>query len=123
MRIGWPTFLTLLTVVPGCGATVTRTPPIPSYASGSCRIEVLLLPPQAPYEVLGQGFSDNTTDTSIRALFDQGCVLGADALVAPVPPQTWAPPSSVDSGHLAGVFIRRCPASGCPASSASAALR
>jgi hypothetical protein len=82
---------------------------------GSCTLEVLSLPPSAPYVVLGQGYSDNMSDPSVSALFEKGCELGADAFVAPIPPESFVTAEGAPA-RLAGTFIRRCPATGCPAS-------
>jgi hypothetical protein len=97
-------------VASACGARVSTASP-PSRTIGSCRLEVLFLPPQTPYVVLGQGYSLNMEEASVQSLFEQGCALGADALVAPVHPDTFDPYGS--NARLSGTFIRRCPAAGC----------
>ncbi|MGZ6081150.1 MAG: hypothetical protein ACXWK4_10085, partial [Myxococcaceae bacterium] len=90
------------------------SPPVAPRTVGNCTLEVLSLPPSTPYLVLGQGYSDDMSEPSVAALFEKGCQLGADALVAPLPPMR----SPSESPRLAGTFIRRCPASGCTASQA-----
>jgi hypothetical protein len=102
----------------GCTAHVTPAPPVAARTLGSCRLEVLSLPPSSPYLVLGQGYSDNMTEESVSALFEKGCQLGADALVAPLPPDSFLTAEGAPA-RLAGTFIRRCPATGCPASQAT----
>jgi len=103
----------LLLGVASCGAHVTPAEPVPARSIGSCTLEVLPLPPQAPYLVLGQGYSDNMSEPSVSALFQKGCELGADALVAPLPPAALGNGKDAQE-RLAGTFIRRCPATGCP---------
>ena len=116
MRTGFCVFL--IVGVWGCGAHVTQAPPVPSRTVGSCTLEVLTLPPSTPYVVLGQGYSDNMTEQSVAALFEKGCALGADGFVAPLPPDSFVNDGR-GSPRLAGTFIRRCPASGCPTSQAA----
>jgi hypothetical protein len=101
-----------------CGAHVTTGSPVPAGHVDGCTLEVLLLPPSTPYVVLGQGYSYNMQEQSIRELFEKGCALGADALVAPLPPESFVNAEG-GSARLAGTFIRRCPASGCPVSQAA----
>jgi len=99
----------------GCGALVTTAPPVPPRTIGKCTMEVLALPPSTPYVVVGQGYSLNMAEESVQSLFEQGCALGADALVAPIPPAGLPDHADGSNGHLAGTFIRRCPPSGCSA--------
>jgi len=101
----------------GCSAHVVPVPAVSSRTLGSCTLEVLSLPPSTPYMVLGQGWSDNMTEESVSTLFQKGCDLGADAFVAPLPPEAFE--QSGTTGRLAGTFIRRCSGGGCPASQAS----
>jgi hypothetical protein len=110
VRKGLPLLVSLL--ASACGARVSTASP-PSRTIGSCRLEVLFLPPQTPYVVLGQGYSLNMEEASVQSLFEQGCALGADALVAPVHPDTFDPYGS--NARLSGTFIRRCPPAGCSA--------
>jgi hypothetical protein len=105
----------VLILTAGCGAHVTTAPPVPPRAIGGCTMEVLALPPQTPYVVVGQGYSLNMADASVQALFEQGCALGADALVAPVPPDALPEQGANSPGRLAGTFIRRCPSAACSA--------
>jgi len=102
----------------GCTAHVTPAPPVAARTVGSCTLEVLTLPPSSPYVVLGQGYSDNMTEASVSALFEKGCQLGADAFVAPLPPESFTTSQGAPA-RLAGTFIKRCPASGCPAGQAA----
>ena len=97
-----------------CTAHVTPAPAVPARTLGSCTLEVLSLPPRTPYVVLGQGYSDNMSEESVSALFQKGCELGADAFVAPLPPESFLT-SRGDPARLAGTFIHRCPTTGCPA--------
>ena len=59
-----------------------------------------------------------TTGSPVPAGHVGTCALGADALVAPLPPESFVTAEGA-SARLAGTFIRRCPASGCPASQAA----
>ena len=102
----------------GCTAHVTPAPAVAARTVGGCTLEVLSLPPSSPYVVLGQGYSDNMTEPSVSALFEKGCQLGADAFVAPLPPESFVTSEGAPA-RLAGTFIRRCPAAGCPASQAT----
>lgn len=108
----------VLLALGGCTAHVTPAPPVAARTVGSCTLEVLSLPPSAPYVVLGQGYSDNMTEESVSALFQKGCELGANAFVAPLPPESFMT-SRGDPARLAGTFIRRCPTNGCPANQAT----
>jgi hypothetical protein len=96
-----------------CGAHVTTAPPVPPRTIGNCTMEVLFLPPQTPYVVLGQGYSLNMEEASVQALFEKGCALGADALVAPIPPDALPEQGASSPGRLTGTFIRRCPPAAC----------
>jgi hypothetical protein len=58
------------------------------------------------------------TESSVSALFEKGCQLGADALVAPLPPESFANAEGAPA-RLAGTFIRRCLPAGCPATQAT----
>jgi len=58
-------------IAEACGANVTTAPPAPPRTIGRCTVEVLSLPPQTPYLVLGQGYSDNMTDARLaKTTFD-----------------------------------------------------
>jgi hypothetical protein len=58
------------------------------------------------------------SESSVSALFEKGCQLGADAFVSPLPPESFMTAEGAPA-RLAGTFIRRCPTNGCPASQAT----
>ena len=79
--------------------------PLPSSIKAEgCSLEVMPLPPSAPFETLGQ--ARTLSFASLAEFARKGCAMGADAVVVPVPPGALG-------GAVWGTFIRRCPPSGC----------
>ena len=91
----------------GCvGAHIVPALPSQVRADQRCALDVLPLPPSVPFETLSQAGTLNTLSGSLAELARQGCAIGADAIVVPVPPEAL-------HDHLWGTLIRRCPAAGC----------
>jgi hypothetical protein len=93
----------LTTMVVGAGCVGVRVAPaLPSQvrADHGCSLDVLPLPPNVPFETLTQAGTLNMLGGSLAELARQGCAIGADAIVVPLPPDAL-------HGSLWGTFIRR----------------